>query len=392
MDSSRAKSLLVYLRLDSMPTLLAFLSLLGGKPEDAQNRKHPRFDTTGPVNQSESLSPIERRKNPVEVHGVRLIELTERSSTVMKVAEVDEYSAFDPVLNTFRVLGQIYNLAVSGEVSIVPENSYADMLVSRAAEEDSDLLVLPWSETGSMSEWQTISKDSVQHKLASDTYSNFVSRSLALARCNTAIFINKGFSGSLKQRPSELTRRVSGLSLRSNHRDTALPNLDRSHHIFMPYFGGSDGRVALRLLLQLADNPRITATAVHFQSSNVELAQAVGERVTPKGVRQTQAGLERTFSKEDDAALFATLQRSLAAEIENRVVFEVMAPSSTPYQDAITRMQAEVGQNPRNGGDIVIVGRGPGDASCLGSAADAVLTSSVRASLLVVQARGSGSV
>jgi Kef-type K+ transport system membrane component KefB len=399
LESSRIKSLLIYLRLDNMPTLLAFLSLLGGKPSDAQGRKHPKLDNADHVKQEATPVPVHPRKRTVEVHGVRLIELNERSSTVMRVAEVDEYSAFDPVLNTFRVLGQLYNLAVSGEVSIVPESSYADILVNRASEESSDLLVLPWSETGSMSEAQTISKDSVQHKLASDSYSNFVAKTLNIARCNTAIFVNKGFSGTLKQKPHELTRRVSALSIRSSHKDhlTSLPNSDRSHHIFMPYFGGADGRVALRLLLQLAENPDITATIVHYPS-NTEHAETTVEQhpTSPKSPHGNQSHLERTFSKEDDAALFATLQRSLAAELESRVVFESATASSTPLQDAITRAQAEVGQNPKNGGDIVIVSRNTqashGDASCLGPAADAYLASTIRASLLVVQARGSGAV
>lgn len=399
MESSRTKSLMIYLRLDNMPTLLAFLSLLGGKPDAAQSRKHPRLEAEGRNNQSADLEPVQRRKTPVEVHGVRLVELTERSSTVMKVAEVDEYSAFDPVLNTFRVLGQLYNLAVSGEVSIVPESAYADTLVARASEEGSDLLVLPWSETGSMSEAQTISKDSVQHKLASDSYSNFVARTLSAARCNTAIFINKGFSGTLKQRPNELTRRVSALSLRSTHRDPALPSADRSHHIFMPYFGGADGRVALRLLLQIVENPEITATVVHYASTDSSERGLTAEHppVSPKATKTPPTGLERTFSKEDDAALFATLQRSLATELEDRVVFETAPASASAVPDAIARMQAEVGQNPRNGGDIVIVGRSSGlgsvgSSSCLGTAADAVLEAGGRASLLVVQARGSGGV
>jgi hypothetical protein len=402
LESSRIKSLLIYLRLDNMPTLLAFLSLLGGRPDNNMRRVHPTLDSKDQEVHNSTPAPAPApapfdQKRPVEVHGVRLVELTERSSTVMKVAEVDEYSAFDPVLNTFRVLGQLYNLAVSGEVSIVPESSYADHLVTRASEENSDLLVLPWSETGSMSEAQTISKDSVQHKLASDSYSNFVSKALNSARCNTAIFVNKGFSGTLKQRPNELTRRVSALSIRSSHRDqlTSLPNADRSHHICMPYFGGADGRVALRLLLQLAENPEITATIVHYPNNGANPDNPI--EYTPSSPKSTHANrshLERTFSKEDDAALFATLQRSLPTGLESRVVFHTADPSSSGLQDAIAKIQTEVGQNPKNGGDIVIVSRsthfGSDGGSCLGSAADAVLASGVRASLLVVQARGSG--
>ena len=396
LESSRIKNLLVYLRLDNMPTLLAFVSLLGGRPNGASGRKHPIYykeTETQPTEPSQSAQ-ISEKKRPVQVHGVRLVELSDRGSAVMQVAEVDEYSAFDPVLNTFRVLGQLYSLAVSGEVSIVPQSSYAETLVTRASEESSDLLILPWSETGSMSEAQTISIDSTRDKLASDSYSGFVAKALDTSRCNTAVFINKGFSGSLKQRPLALTRRMSALSVASTHREhvTTLPNTDRSHHIFMPYFGGADGRVALRLLLQLAENPEITATVIHYPIIGDN--SAAEEAATPRSPQSNRVNLQRTFSTEDDAAFFFTMQRSLNADLEARIIFETTTASSSPIQSALARAQTEVAQNPKNGGDIIILGRhaqmGGRDASpsCLGLAADTVLESGVRASLLVVQARG----
>lgn len=390
LESSRVKSLLIYLRLDSMPTLLAFVSLFGARPHDFLERKHPLH---GYEEQESQRTSVTESKRPVDVHGVRLVELTDRTSAVMKVSEMDEYSAFDPVLNAFRVLGQLYNLAVSGQVSVGLQSSYAESLVTRAAEESSDLLLLPWSETGSMSEEQTISKDSVRDKMASDAYSTFVAKALDSAECNVAVFVNKGFSGTLKHRPSTLTRRMSALSVRSSHREhlTTSSNADRSHHIFMPFFGGADGRVALRLVLQLAENPEVTATIVDCSSS--EDGPAVHQTVVPKDSRVGRNLPQRTNSDEDDAAFFATLQRSMSSELEARVVFET---ASTPALDAVQRAAAEVGQNPKNGGDIVVVGRtGPRSQNeacsrCLGFAANQFLESGIRTSLLVVQARGGG--
>lgn len=44
---------------------------------------------------------------------MRIVQLTMRQTSVMLSSEVGELTAFDPVLNAFRVLGQLYNLAVS---------------------------------------------------------------------------------------------------------------------------------------------------------------------------------------------------------------------------------------------------------------------------------------
>lgn len=384
LESSRINNLLIYLRLDAMPTTLAFVSLLSGRPTNAPTKKHP---TQRQIDQQDGIAEQPESRRPIEVHGVRLLELTERGSTVMKVSEMDEYSALDPVINSFRVLGQIYNLLVSGEVSIIPQSSYTETLVTRAADESADLLLLPWSETGNMSEEQTISKDSVRHKLSSDSYASFIAQALNSASCNAAVFINKGFSGTLKQRHAPLTRRLSTVSLRSSHRDHANAiRTDRSHHIFMPYFGGADGRAALRLVLQLAENADVTATIIHYPASSTD-----HQTVMPNKEWGTQLSPQRSI--ESDAAFLATVQRSLTPDLEARVLMETASSpsSSSPFKDAIAKARAEVGQNPRNGGDIVIVARNvarsEGGGSCLGSAAEAVLDANLQASLLVVQGR-----
>lgn len=384
MESSKTRSLLVYLRLDNMPTLLAFVSLLGGKPNEVSQTVHPSHATSSEIETEPAGTRPESSRRPIEVHGVRLVELTERGSTVMKVSEQDEYSIFDPVINAFRVLGQLNNLAVSGEVAVVPENSYAETLVTKAVEESSDLLLLPWSETGSMSEAQTLSFDSVKDKLASDTYASFVATALNTAQCNAAVFINKGFSGSLKQRPSALQRTMSALSTRS-HREHPTTTGDRSHHVYLPYFGGSDGKLALRMVLQLAENSHVTATLVHFQQAASSTSPDV-QTITTKGTNPLQ-------SAEDDAVFFASMQRSIPSELQSRVAFDTRF-SAAPIDDALAYSQQEVGQNPRNGGDLIVVARQKGHATalggCLGDLADRLLSSGVRASLLVVQAKGAG--
>jgi hypothetical protein len=393
LESRKARSLLVYLRLDSMPTLLAFVSLFGGKPIESTKKYHPSHEIESAGQEvAPTLTDIQRKK-PIQVHGVRFVELDERGSSVMKVSEVDEYTFFDPVLNAFRVLGQLYNLAVSGEVTVSPPSSYADILVHKAADEGSDLLILPWSETGSMAEAQTVSTDSVKNKLASTSYTEFVSNVLDNATTTAAVFINKGFSGTLKQRPSTLnrSRSMSQLSIRRYSEHPTIATIDRSHHIVLPYFGGADSRTALRLVLQLAENPEVTASIVHFHSlQDAERQGSVDEHVT---VQANGKALERSvsLSEQSDAALFATMQKSLPAELVDRVMFgTVDLAVSSPHVAALERIQTEVGQSPGNGGDLVVLGRdaAKSGSGCLGAAAEKLLAAGVRASLLIVQAKG----
>ena len=179
------------------------------------------------------------------------------------------------------------------------------------------------------------------------------------------------------------------------------PIADPSHHIFFAFFGGDDDKAALRLVLQLAENPDITATIVHFevpdafygdaaqQSSSSSSAVKAGETVITTSVS----------AREQDSAFFASLRSSLPAELSSRVVFETVS-SEDPVKDVIARASIEVGQSPRNAGDLVVLGRnigrnrlqvlGPDEirssGSTLGFVAERVWESKLGASVLVVKA------
>lgn len=425
LESAKVQRLLVYLRLDNMSALLPFVSLFGGKPNFSKSKTHPSL----PSESHEDESNVEP-KRPIKAHGVRLLELTERDSSVMKVSEVDEYGIHDPVVNTFRTFGYLNNLAISGEVDVIPESSFPDLLVSRASDMASDLVILPWSETGNMSELSVISNDAVRHKLHASTYNGFVTSVLNNASCSTAVFINEDFGGSgNKERKKLLQRSISHHSMRSSTHDKNVPtapSADRTHHIFFAFFGGPDDRAAIRLVLQLAEHPDVTATLVHFEtptdyfdhppsggSDEITLAAppSSSDRTTPASSTSAAAKHPITTeppSADKDAAFFQALRHSLPSELSDRVVFDTVAAAPAVVAAAIDRARLEVGQNPRNAGDLIVLGRGAaqletfareGSAGrevdfearrCLGVVAEAVVGAGVRASVLVVQGRGGG--
>lgn len=399
LESAKVKSLLVYLRLDNMPTLLTFVSLLGGRSNDALATVHPaRKD-------KKTDSVTSPYKKPVDVHGVRILELTERDSSVMKVTEIEEYSNRDPIINTFRNFGRLNNLCISGEIAVAPEASFAEVLTAKASREESDLLLLPWSESGSMSEWQT-SSGAMQARRDSTSYSAFVAEALKLAACNTAVLVNRGFGGSVEGSPLTLTRKPSAISIHNPREKVSTPVLDRSHHIFMPYFGGTDGRVALRLVLQLAENPDITATIIHFENPDLSAehdmysspatshGDAMEAQASTQNVKAFHTVHTTAEARDSHASFFAAIQKSLPAGLTSRVILDTVQ-TTTPLSDAVARAQNEVSQNPKNAGDLIVLGRNAGflaeettGGGCLGAVADQFLDAGLAASVLVLQARG----
>ncbi|KAK7189078.1 hypothetical protein DPSP01_010335 [Paraphaeosphaeria sporulosa] len=380
---SEVRSLLVYLRLDNMPNTLAFVSLFGGKIGDSKTKIHPHHEDKATVRQS-----TEEIRSMVAIHGVRIAQLTARLGSVMTSHEVTELSAFDPVLNAFRVLGQLYNLAVSGEVAVVPEDSYAETLVGRAQDEQSDLLLVPWTETGSLSEAPMVSKNTMEHKLRSDAYTAFVAETLNTSSCTTAVFVNRAFSGSLEQSPLALTRRMIAKGQQRKTKRDQVAVSDRSHHLFVPFFGGADGQAAAGLALQLAENPDITITMVHYQIRHEGTASS-DQIMREEGLYTHEGKTRVSTSAPTDDDFFITMQHALPTTQRHRVTFRTVI-SYDPVEDAVKDAQLEVGQQ-GNGGDLVLLGRNAelieSNSACLGLVADVLLEHDVKASIVVVQAR-----
>ena len=425
MEASKVHKMLVYLRLDNMPTILAFMSLLGGTPQQT-TRVHPvnqgSDESKVRDNVQDTENTIKRPRRPIEAHGVRLVGLTERDSSVMLASELEEYSIHDPLVNTFRTFGNLHNLAVSGEVVVLPESSFADTLTAKASTLTSDVLLLPWSATGSMSETAFVSAEANSSKLSASSFTSFVLNTLNNATCTTALFLNRNFGGSSTNsvRPA-LIRSKSAASMNSvkgGLTQPTAPAADRSHHIFCPFFGGADDRAALRLVLQMAENPEVTATIIFFEvhekyfviSASATHDDTLVRSIPAGGPKASDAKKGCAFEVMESAALpnerdvvfFASLKNSLPAELASRVVFETVQAEMEPLRACLKRAAVEVGRAPRNAGDLVVVGRnaervpsfakevrgsGDDDASrCLGVIGAEAARSGVRASVVVVQA------
>ena len=401
---SEIRRLLVYLRLDSLPSLFTFVALLGEDRAERPIKKiHPRKAVKAPNEDgNEATSPSATpNKRPLEVHGLRIRDLTERQSSVMKESEVEEFSNVDPVVNAFHTFGQLHNVAVSGEVQIAPEGSYANILTEAASTHASDMVLLPWTESGTLAEGGNSFLESAQSFFTTPSQNQFIATFFATVPCNAAIFVNKGFGALPRPELNPLHRVATTLSLRSMAGQATAPIMDHSHHIFFPFFGGPDDRVALRFVLRLARNSSVTVTILGVTGD-------VDEDLNAPAMGQSNPEPAESTSGSTEEAFLATIRDSLPRELEPRVLFETLH-SAHPLADAVSRAKAEVGLSPKNAGDVVVVGRShpdrpslkfklsaalptsPGNSAvaakqCLGDAAESMIIADLKASVLVIQA------
>lgn len=368
--SGTLQKLFVYLRLDALPGIFEFIALLGDRevPVVSTARKHYLAETQGEsgTRTAHSTMSLRRWRKPLDIHGLRLVKLTERYTSAMQGTEVDSYAPNDPVVKAFRTFGRFNAMAVVGDLAIVPQRSYAETLLSRASDASADLLLLPWSETGNMDEENSEFVPVKTHShLAFGPYTSFINQVLTSAtKINTGVFVDRGF-GSL---------------------DNTVDAY--GHHIFVSYFGGPDDHFALRSALRLAQNENVTLTITYFDIDSVgqdsftesKAPTATSNPIRPNTPRTPQLPhLSRLASstfhlpitrttpsqKEDDTFLFNNLRDSVPAgsPLSSRVVFQhVSLPSTSSNEDPVPRILETIFTDLERGatgaGDMVLLGRG----------------------------------
>ncbi|KAF4993258.1 hypothetical protein FGRMN_6622 [Fusarium graminum] len=360
LDRSQTNRLILQLRLDALPGLFNLVSLLGG------SRKHPALADTNNDATHDSVTTDEKTEQipnrPLEVRGVRLMELTDRTSSVMQSAELDEFSSRDAVFSAFQTFSRLNGVAVAGQVSIIPTNAYADTIVKYAEEAKSDFMLIPWSTYGGIAEESStaaLTETGNPHdRFFSRTYIDYVQTAVQRSSCTTGIFINQNHNEPSSK--NTLTRTRTGLSIHSAHDGPVVQRpVDQRQSIFVPFIGGKDDRAALLFALQLAHNPHVSIHVIHLHFNEDD--HEIDSHTTP-GSDPSSNGLGKNvigFPSASDMDLLNTAKNNAAGRLEGRVKFvEISVDSVRNLPDlAVAHARETVGKSRQSIGDLVIVGR-----------------------------------
>ena len=240
-------------KLDHIPGAMALTQLVlppHSTPSDGMST------TTATANDT-----LDRFKMPeVTVEALQLIELSDRTSAMMKSSAADSLIHTDPVLGIFRMFGELNELAVTTSLSVVPYDDFARSVVEHAQRHASHLVLLPWvppaaptvintSDTSPSGGGTTPKVDhnpfdvlfgagNKPDKSSSEMHSQFVRGVFSQSKTDVAVFIDAS---------ERVGARVGGCM-----------------HLFLPFFGGPDDRLALAFVVQLCLNSRMTATVVRM--------------------------------------------------------------------------------------------------------------------------------
>ncbi|UZJ55242.1 hypothetical protein CBS101457_004562 [Exobasidium rhododendri] len=389
--ASKRRVLVVLDQFDHLPGLLNLLQLL--KPtsnfassskddkEDAGSLQHRHRNIHGDSTVSEVdaadssynhsttekddlpvlLSTRSRGIYPTLIDAVRIIELTERTSVVMRVAERDDTLRADPMMNVFRTFANLNKLPVKATMSVVDPSEFSSAITTRAKVQGSDLIIVPWTLPTVASTLEGIGQSAFLNPM--DSFFGGPSRQEnETARRYQAGFVRKVIQTS----PCDV-----GLLL---DRSEGAGQLVAFHpHIIVGFMGGPDDRCALSFVMRLCRlNEEVRVTVYRFkktEGSGEDLkspqttyhhTDSLRTRANTSEMMQDtmyphSAGFSPLQAQLEDDLAVRELEEELKAEtssvsLRSRCVIEECV-TPTPLHDLITL----VGKNKET--SLVVLGR-----------------------------------
>jgi hypothetical protein len=242
----------------------------------------------------EATTPKKRRSGGASVEALRLIELSDRVSGPMRAGYTDDMLHTDPLLSIFRMFGQLNDILISSAVSIVPYDDLAHSVADHAHLNGSDMIVLPWLPPTHNESTETVPASPVQTPRAGAHHNNPFD-----------VLFKSSTSNAEKSASAIHAHFVRGVFSRSEV-DVALfvdqvgdygSRTGSSHHLFMPFFGGPDDRLALDFVAQLCENSKISATVIRVNRAEEPLSPVSSAHLaSEKGKEPDSAALQTVAS------------------------------------------------------------------------------------------------
>jgi hypothetical protein len=226
----------------------------GDKPSRGSSAAH-QFPTSLPLGAPKT--------NTLTFDALRLVELTGRTHSVMQSIETEMMARKDDMLQLFKQFGRLRGFNVNAHVAVVEQDQYPSTVSSFVRDSSTEMVVIPWTTSGSVAsdamleDARAVTRpgttptpfDSI---FAGDThgspvYSQFIRQVFAECPADVALFIDRGFGATDM-------------------------NTGGGQHLFLPFFGGADDRLALSMVYQLCAHPNITATVMRMEVSDAEAA------------------------------------------------------------------------------------------------------------------------
>jgi hypothetical protein len=240
--------------IEQLPSAMTLAQLLQRPSTIARSSMSEKTPNDQKLFQSEtSVIPKGPYQQSISIDTIRLVELTERTSAVLKSQAADTLLRYDPVLSVFRTFGRLNHFSMSTSLSVINYDEFSTHVTDHARQSGSQMVVVSWPLTSLAPEASTS-----YHAVLSNPFDSLFSKTPATDEGTSLLvrsqFIRKVFANS----PSDVALFIDrGLSTDSS--STIQP------HVFLPFFGGPDDRLALSFVIQLCMHEGVSATVVQLR-------------------------------------------------------------------------------------------------------------------------------
>ena len=324
-------------KLEHVPGMMALTQLV--QPIVPHSSDHATSSPPDPsTSKTEASTP-----QIISAEALRLIELSDRVSAVMKSSVSDSLLRTDPLLSIFRMFGQLNGIQVSSSLSVVKFDDLAYSVAEHARNHGSNMIFLPWlppSHDGSPVEGHVsltrtptpqpiilpstpggpTSPPVMRSPLSHNPFELlFRSSNLKSPLTSSSGAAHGGidFSNSVAITHSQFVRGIFAQStidvalfVDQSTMDSGSPIVGAGpggtyqQHIFLPFFGGPDDRLALEFVAQICCNPRIKGTVVRItKTDGVEAGDISSSGTSGPALAQPNEGLAVPKTAEELNAL-----------------------------------------------------------------------------------------
>ncbi|KAF9000199.1 Sodium/hydrogen exchanger family-domain-containing protein [Cyathus striatus] len=276
----------------------------------------------------ESVSPEPVVSRGITIDTLRLMELTNRTSAVIRSQEADSVIYNDPVVSVYRTFGSLNKLRVTASLSIVNFDEFPAAISKHVEDSDSEMVIIPWSRgnttvtegqsptnTGVRNPFDGIfHKTTTQDQTSSVVYSEFIRNVFLNAPTDVALFVDRG-----SQQASF------------------------GQHLFLPFFGGPDDRLALSFLVQLCSNSKIKASVVWIKKTEelTPLESNDDPKASP-GVTSAAANIHMTMAAADTVYPQQNTATRLASDTADSLLWEKYTQRSTSRSPALASVLSRI--------------------------------------------------
>ena len=255
----RSRFTIVLDKVEHLPAMMSLTQLIHPSPPTSSSSGHSSIS---------SLRLSIRRE--VTIDALRLIELSDRVSAVMRGSATDTLVRTDPTLEIYRTFGDINGVDVTTSLAIVSFEDLAVSVVDHAKNNISHLILLPWLPP-------THNSDPPKDP-ASDLPPAPAHQHSGTNPFDALFKATHGGTTSTTALHSQFVREVFS---RCPDIDVALYidpvarspgdvfRKSTSYHLVLPFFGGPDDRMTLEWVVQLCTSVRVSATVMRVRKEDI---------------------------------------------------------------------------------------------------------------------------